>query len=76
MHHRIPSAFFAFFAAFALFAIFASAQPTIDAELEKGHQLLQQAEFFNALKQYQRANQLADAGRPRRSSGWRLPVRG
>ena len=60
MRHRIPSAFFAFFAAFALFALFASAQPTIDAELEKGRQLLQQAEFFNALKQYQRANQLAD----------------
>src|SRR3981081_936067 len=32
---------------------------TVDAELEKGRQLLQQDESLAALKQYQRANQLA-----------------
>lgn len=32
---------------------------TVDAELEKGRQLLQQREYFAALKQYQRVNQLA-----------------
>ena len=58
MRHRFPLRC-AFFAAFALFAFCASAQPAIEAELEKGRQLLQQAEYFNALKQYQRANQLA-----------------
>jgi tetratricopeptide (TPR) repeat protein len=31
----------------------------LEAELEKGRQLLQQHDYFNALKQYQRANQLA-----------------
>jgi thiol-disulfide isomerase/thioredoxin/Tfp pilus assembly protein PilF len=32
---------------------------SLDAELERGRQLLQQQDYFNALKQYQRANQLA-----------------
>jgi len=40
-----------------------AAQPqaatTLDAELEKGRQLLQQGEHFNALKAYQRASQVA-----------------
>ena len=32
---------------------------SLDGELEKGRQLLQRHDYFNALKQYQRANQLA-----------------
>jgi tetratricopeptide (TPR) repeat protein len=33
--------------------------PAIDGELEKARQLLQQGDYFSALKEYQRANQLA-----------------
>jgi len=73
MRHRLP---FAFFAVFALFAFFASAQPTIDAELERGRQLLQQAEYFNALKQYQRANQLAGGKSPEAFLGMALACQG
>jgi Tfp pilus assembly protein PilF len=45
----------------AVWRISAQAQgaASLDAELEKGRQLLQQQEYFDALKQYQRANQLA-----------------
>jgi tetratricopeptide (TPR) repeat protein len=40
-------------------ALFAQSAASVDAELEKGRQLLQQHEFFGALTQYQRANKLA-----------------
>src|SRR5437773_7520801 len=40
-------------------ALLAQGTATVDAELEKGRQLLQQHEYFAALKQYQRVNQLA-----------------
>jgi tetratricopeptide (TPR) repeat protein len=40
-------------------ALLAQGTATVDTELEKGRQLLQQHEYFAALKQYQRANQLA-----------------
>jgi tetratricopeptide (TPR) repeat protein len=40
-------------------ALFAQGTAPVDAELEKGRQLLQQREYFAALKQYQRVNQLA-----------------
>src|SRR5438093_10860537 len=40
-------------------ALIAQSAANVDAELEKGRQLLQQREFFAALKQYQRANQAA-----------------
>jgi len=40
-------------------ALIAQSAANVDAELEKGRQLLQQREFFAALKQYQRANQVA-----------------
>ena len=40
-------------------ALLAQGAATVDGELEKGRQLLQQHEYFAALKQYQRANQLA-----------------
>jgi len=40
-------------------ALIAQSAASVDAELEKGRQLLQQREFFAALKQYQRANQVA-----------------
>jgi thiol-disulfide isomerase/thioredoxin len=40
-------------------SLFAQGTATVDAELEKGRQLLQQREYFAALKQYQRVNQLA-----------------
>src|SRR5881409_930931 len=40
-------------------ALIAQSAANVDAELEKGRQLLQQHEYFAALKQYQRANQLA-----------------
>src|SRR6267378_2447717 len=40
-------------------ALLAQGAATVDAELEKGRQLLQQREYFAALKQYQRANQVA-----------------
>src|SRR5438552_345952 len=40
-------------------ALIAQSAANVDAELEKGRQLLQQHEFFAALKQYQRANQVA-----------------
>src|SRR5262249_54322744 len=40
-------------------ALFAQSAASVDDELEKGRQLLQQREYFAALKQYQRANQVA-----------------
>jgi tetratricopeptide (TPR) repeat protein len=40
-------------------AFVAQGAGTVDAELERGRQLLQQHEYFAALKQYQRVNQLA-----------------
>src|SRR5215831_20314669 len=40
-------------------ALAAQSPASVDAEIEKGRQLLQQREFFAALKQYQRANQVA-----------------
>jgi tetratricopeptide (TPR) repeat protein len=40
-------------------AVIAQSAANVDAELEKGRQLLQQREFFAALQQYQRANKTA-----------------
>jgi thiol-disulfide isomerase/thioredoxin len=40
-------------------ALSAQSPASTDAEIEKGRQLMQQREFFAALKQYQRANQVA-----------------
>ena len=40
-------------------ALIAQSAANVDAELEKGRQLLQQREFFAALTQYQRANKIA-----------------
>src|SRR6266404_4982926 len=40
-------------------ALLAQGNATVDTELEKGRQLLQQHEYFAALKQYQRAGQIA-----------------
>jgi len=40
-------------------ALIAQSAGNVDAELEKGRQLLQQREFFAALTQYQRANKIA-----------------
>jgi len=49
----------ALFALVAGVALAAQSAASVDAEIEKGRQLLQQREFFAALKQYQRANQVA-----------------
>jgi len=48
-----------FIALLAGAALLAQGTATVDTELEKGRQLLQQHEYFAALKQYQRASQLA-----------------
>lgn len=49
---------------------------SVDAELEKGRQLLQAHDYFNALKQYQRANALAGGKSADAFLGMALAARG
>jgi tetratricopeptide (TPR) repeat protein len=52
------------------------AAATVDAELETARQLLQQGEYFNALKGYQRASQLAGGQSADAFLGMALAMRG
>ena len=49
---------------------------SVEAELEKARQLLQQRDYFNALKGYQRANQLAGGTSPDAFLGMALAAQG